>query len=128
MKVLIVEDERSLKLRTDLFAGQQGRSDNWVASVNASSTIPDIFPVRLPLRVFFDAGTYAEAWDEDNLDPRFLYVAGLQLTLFKGALNIYAPLFYNKTIRDNFKSVDGESGFFDTLSFSLDPVLLLKRL
>jgi hypothetical protein len=124
----IMNRDGGLKLRTDLFAGQQGRSDNWIASINTSSTIPDLFPVRLPLRVFFDAGTYAEAWDEDNLDPRFLYVAGLQLTLFKGALNIYAPVFYNKTIRDNFKSVDGESGFFDTVSFSFDPVFLLKRL
>ncbi|MBL7698126.1 MAG: hypothetical protein JNK79_08205 [Chitinophagaceae bacterium] len=109
-----------LKLRTDLFDGLQGRSDNWIAAVNVNTTLPDIFPVRLPVKLFLDAGTYDEAWDPENANPRFLYVAGLQLSLFKDVLNVYAPLFYSKEFRDRLKSVPEENKFSKRLSFSID--------
>ncbi len=109
-----------LKLRTDLFEGLQGRSDDWVASVNISTSIPQIFPVKVPLRIFFDAGTYSEAWDNDNPNPRFLFVAGLQLSLFKEVLNIYAPIIYSKQFRDQLKTVPEEDKFFKKVSFSVD--------
>ena len=109
-----------LKLRTDLFEGLQGRSDDWLASVNINTTIPQIFPVKVPLRIFFDAGTHSEAWDNDNPNPRFLYVAGLQLSLFKDILNIYAPIIYSKQFRDQLKTVPEEDKFFKKVSFSVD--------
>jgi hypothetical protein len=110
-----------LKLRTDLFQGLQGRSDNWVSSLNFNTTLPEkLFPIKIPLRIFFDIGTYAEAWKKDAATSRFLYVAGLQLSLFKNMLNIYAPLIYSSEFRDNLKTVPGENKFFQRLSFSID--------
>lgn len=109
-----------LKLRTDLFEGLQGRSDNWIAAMNINTTLPNIFPVRLPLKLFFDAGTYSEAWDPENPNPRFLFVAGLQLSLFKETINVYAPLFYSKAFRDQLKSVPEENTFAKKISFSID--------
>ncbi|HEY8896286.1 MAG TPA: hypothetical protein VIM79_15780, partial [Niastella sp.] len=110
-----------LKLRTDLFQGLQGRSDDWIASVNLNSTLPKgLFPVQLPLRIFFDAGTYADAWKKDAATSRFLYVAGVQLTLFKNLLNVYAPILYSKEFRDNLKTVPDENTFFKKVSFSID--------
>lgn len=115
----IMMRDGGLKLRTDLFEGLQGRSDDWVASVNLSTSIP-LLPSKVPLKVFFDAGTYSEAWDDDNPNPRFLYVAGLQLSLFKDVLNIYAPIFYSKQFRDQLKSVPEEDKFLKKVSFSID--------
>ena len=110
-----------LKLRTDLFQGLQGRSDNWVSSLNLNTTLPQkLFPVKLPLRIFFDIGTYAEAWKKDAATSRFLYVGGIQLSMFKNLLNIYAPLIYSSEFRDNLKTVPGENKFFQRLSFSID--------
>ncbi|HUQ65416.1 MAG TPA: hypothetical protein VM101_04645 [Flavitalea sp.] len=109
-----------LKLRTDIFEGLQGRSDNWIAAVNLNSSFPNIFLSKVPLKIFFDAGTFAEAWDTDNPNPRFLYVAGMQLSLFKDVLNIYAPLLYSNQYRDQFKSVPEENTFIKKLSFSID--------
>ena len=116
----IMMRDGGLKLRTDLFEGLQGRSDKWVASVNVNTTIPQLFPVKIPLKIFLDAGTYAEAWDDDNTNPRFLYVAGLQLSLFKNLLNVYAPLMYSKQFRDQLKTVPEENTFMKRLSFSVD--------
>lgn len=110
-----------LKLRTDLFQGLQGRSDNWVSSLNFNTTLPEkLFPLKLPLRIFFDIGTYAGAWKKDATTSRFLYVGGIQLSLFKNILNIYAPLLYSRVFRDNLKTVPGENKFFQRLSFSID--------
>ncbi|WP_205513169.1 M1 family metallopeptidase [Longitalea arenae] len=117
----IMMRDGGLKLRTDLFQGLQGRSDNWVASMNLNTTLPKgLLPFNPPIKIFFDAGTYAEAWKKNAATSRFLYVAGLQLSLFKDLLQIYAPVLYSKEFRDNLKTVPDENGFFKKLSFSID--------
>lgn len=117
----IMMRDGGLKLRTDLFQDLQGRSDNWVASVNFNTTIPaSILPKFIPLRIFFDAGTYAEAWKKESATTRFLFVGGLQLSLFKEVINIYAPLFYSSSFRNNLKSVPEENKFFRKVSFTID--------
>lgn len=110
-----------LKLRTDLFQDLQGRSDDWVASLNLNTTLPEnIFPPNFPVRLFVDVGTYAQAWKKDASLSKFLYVGGLQLTLFKELLNVYAPILYSKEFRDNLKTVPEENKFFKKISFSID--------
>lgn len=117
----IMMRDGGLKLRTDLFQDLQGRSDDWVASMNFNTTLPEkLFPVKLPIRIFFDVGTYAQAWKKNNTTSKFLYVGGLQVSLFKDLLNVYAPLVYSKEFRDNLKTVPEEDKFFKRLSFSFD--------
>ncbi len=117
----IMVRDGGLKLRTDLFQGLQGRSDNWIASLNLNTTLPQgLLPVNLPIKIFLDAGTYADAWKKDAATSRFLYVAGVQLTLFKDLVHVYAPVLYSKEFRDNLKTVPDENTFFKKLSFSID--------
>jgi hypothetical protein len=117
----IMMRDGGLKLRTDIFQDLQGRSDNWVTSMNFSTSIPrQILPPVVPLKIFFDFGTYAGAWEEDAEVSRFMYVAGLQLSLFKEILNIYAPIIYSKTFSDNLKTVPEENKFLRKISFNID--------
>lgn len=109
-----------LKLKTDLFDGLQGRSDNWVASANFNTTLPQITPLALPIRLFCDVGTYSDAWISESGNARFLYVAGLQLSLLKDVVNIYVPVIYSKTFRDRLKTIEDESKFFGKLTFSVN--------
>jgi hypothetical protein len=110
-----------LKLRTDLFQGLQGRSDNWIASVNLNSTLPaELIPRVIPLKIFLDVGTYAEAWGSNPPTSRFLYVGGLQLSLLKGLINFYAPLVYSSDFSSNLKTVPEENSFWKKISFSID--------
>ena len=110
-----------LKLRTDLFQDLQGRSDNWIASMNLNTTLPNkLFPFRLPIKIFLDVGTYAQAWDKNSTTSRFLYVGGLQLSILKDIINVYAPLFYSKEFKDQLKTVPDENTFFKKISFSID--------
>ena len=114
------------KVRTDMLANKVGKTDNWLAAVNLVSTIPDkinplsVLPIRIPLRVFADVGTYAEAWDRTNDADRFLFTAGLQLSLLRETVNIYVPVLYSNVYRTYFKSVIPENRFLKTISFSID--------
>ncbi|MFT3822366.1 MAG: M1 family metallopeptidase [Chitinophagaceae bacterium] len=113
--------DAALKLRYDLFADPPVRTDNWIAAINLNTTLPNgLFPVKLPVRLFLDVGTYAESWKKDVNYSKFLYVGGLQVTLFKELLNIYMPLVYSKAMRDNTKTEKQEFTFWKRLSFSLD--------
>jgi len=117
----IMMRDGGLKIRTDLFQGLQGRSEDWIAAMNFNTTIPSgILPKVIPLRIFVDIGTYAEAWEKDAATSRFLYVGGLQLSLFKDLINVYAPLIYSSEFRNNLKTVPEENKFLKKISFSID--------
>ena len=117
----IMMRDGDLKLRTDLFQGLQGRSDNWVASLNLETTLPPaIIPRWMPLKLFFDAGTYAAAWQNNPPTSRFLYVGGLELSLIHDILRFYAPLVYSSDFRNQLKTVTDQDTFWKKLSFSID--------
>ena len=117
----IMERDGALKLRTDLFQDLQGRSDQWVASMNFNSTLPEhLFPFRLPIRLFFDVGTYAGAWSGQAPTSRFLFVGGFQISLVRDLVNIYIPLVYSADFSNSLKTVPDENTFWKKISFSID--------
>ena len=131
----IMMRDGGFKVRTDLLSNKIGKTDNWLVAMNFNTTIPNninplsVLPFKLPLKVFADVGTYAEAWESDAGTARFLFDAGLQLSLFKNTLNIYVPLLYSKVYDDYFKSTITEKRFLKNISFSIDiQQLSLKKL
>ncbi len=114
------------KVRTDLLANKVGKTDDWLMAINISSDIPDqinllnILPVKIPLKVYLDLGTYAEAWRPNAEGSKVLYNAGLQLSLLKNTINIYAPLLYSRVYRDYFESTIPEKRFLKNISFTID--------
>jgi hypothetical protein len=113
----IMNRDGGLKLRIDDLTYLQGKSANWVSSLNFCSTLPaHLFPFPVPIRIFFDVGTYAEAWENNSPTSRFLYTGGIQLSLFKNVLNIYAPLIYSSDFTQALNSLD----FGRKITFSID--------
>jgi hypothetical protein len=120
----------ALKLRLDQFDFLQGRSDNWVAALNFTTTVPkQLLPTQIPLKLFLDIGTYAGANKEETETGRILYVGGVQLSLLKNAITIYTPLVYSSVFRDNLKTLPEQNTFLRRLTFSLDfGALSLQRI
>ncbi len=114
------------KVRTDFLSNKIGKTDDWLAAANFTSTIPNsinpfaVLPFKLPIKVFVDIGTYAEAWKKNAATGRFVYDAGLQLSLFNNIVNIYVPLFYSKVYKDYFKSTIPDKRFLKNIAFSID--------
>jgi Peptidase family M1 domain len=114
------------KVRTDYLSNKIGKSDDWLAAANFTSTIPNavnplaVLPFKLPIKVFFDIGTYADAWKKNAATGKFIYDAGFQLSLFKNVVNIYVPVLYSKEYKDYFKSTIAEKRFIKNIAFSID--------
>gem|GEM_PF-428106 len=113
------------KIRSALLANPIGQSDDWLAAINFNSSLPDginplsLFPVKIPLHVFADIGTYSGAWNEATGTDRFLFDAGLHIPLAAGAVNLYFPLFYSRAFTDYTRSVYPKNRFWRTMTFSI---------
>ena len=122
----IMNRDGFFKVRTDLLSSKIGKTDDWLGAINLTTSIPkninplELLPVKIPVKLFLDLGTYAEAWQKNNSTGRFLYDAGLQISLFKDVLNVYLPLVYSKVYGDYFKSTITEKRFVKNISFSID--------
>jgi len=116
----------AFKVRTDLLSSKIGKTDNWLSAFNINTDIPkqinplNILPIKIPLKIFADVGTYAEAWKKNAGTGKFLYDAGLQISLFKNTVNVYFPILYSKVFDDYFKSTITEKRFSKNIAFSID--------
>jgi hypothetical protein len=114
------------KVRTDLLADKIGKTDDWLMALNFNSTVPQsinplaVLPIKIPLHVFLDIGTYADPWKKGSEEDRFLFEAGFHIPLFNETLNIYIPVLYNKVYGDYFKSTIPKNRFLKTISFSIN--------
>jgi len=117
----IMDRDGNLPIRTDIFQGLQGRSDDWVAAIGFRSTLPRaIVPAWLPLKVFFNTGTYAGAWGTNPPTSRFLYVGGLEIDFLQDLIRIYMPLIYSSDFSGQLKTVPDQNTFGKKLSFSIN--------
>ncbi|HYC40852.1 MAG TPA: M1 family metallopeptidase [Chitinophagaceae bacterium] len=117
----------AFKVRTDLLASKIGKTDDWLVALNFSGSLPDainplrMLPVKLPIRLFLDIGTYAEAWEKDATGDRFLYDAGLHIALFAETVHLYIPLLYSAVYKEYFQSTfSKKERFWQKLSFAID--------
>ncbi|MBC7950130.1 MAG: M1 family metallopeptidase [Chitinophagaceae bacterium] len=123
----IMVRDGAFKVRTDLLADKVGRTDDWLIALNFSSTVPNglnplsLLPVKIPLKIFVDVGTYAEPWRKNATEDRFLFDAGIHLPLLKETVNIYIPLLYSRVFRDYILStLSKKNRLLKTISFSID--------
>ncbi|MBK8088785.1 MAG: hypothetical protein IPK31_13075 [Chitinophagaceae bacterium] len=122
----IMMRDGGFKVRTDLLAAKIGKTDDWLMAMNFVTDIPDqinilkVFPVKIPLKVYVDIGTYADAWKANASTGRVLYDAGLQMSFLKNTITVYVPLLYSKVYRDYFESTITEKRFLKNIAFSID--------
>jgi hypothetical protein len=107
------------KVGTELLDRKIGKTDDWLGALNFTIHVPDLSD-KLPIKLFFDIGTYAEAWEKEAEGSRFIYDAGLQLSLFRDIVNVYVPVLYSAVYKNYFRSTLGEQRFLKTISFSIN--------
>ncbi|MEO8822351.1 MAG: M1 family metallopeptidase, partial [Ginsengibacter sp.] len=122
----IMMRDGGFKVRSDLLSNKIGKTDNWLTALNLTSDLPKKMNpfVNLTgehlLKVFLDVGTYAEAWKKNSTTGKFLYDAGLQISLLKDLVNVYIPVLYSKIYSDYYKSTIPKDRLLKTISFSID--------
>nr|WP_242692289.1 M1 family aminopeptidase [Aridibaculum aurantiacum] len=124
MSQQIMERDGFFKIRTQ--QREIGSSDDWLMALNIVTDLPgkynplSVLPIKIPLKIFVDIGTYADAWQEESSTGRFMYDAGLQVPLFNSLVNIYIPILYSSAFRDYVQSITAEKKFARTISFNID--------
>jgi hypothetical protein len=126
MSQQIAEGGGFFKVSTPVNLTPVGVSDNWIAALNFTADLPEKFdpfaalPFKLPLRVFVDVGTFSQAWQDNSGTGKFLYDAGLQLSVLKQAVTVYLPVLYSKVFKTDYVNAYGKKHFGHTISFSID--------
>jgi hypothetical protein len=106
--------EGGLKIPTPLLASPLGRSDNWLAALNIKTDLP----IKLPIRLFLDVATFANAHQLNPSGDKGLFDAGVEI--FGGDfVNICIPIVMSKDYKDYYKSIVGKNQFVRSISFSL---------
>ncbi|HSU50106.1 MAG TPA: hypothetical protein VLJ41_05935, partial [Segetibacter sp.] len=122
----IMERDGFFKVNTSLLSNKIGKTDDWLISANLSSGLPNninplsILPIKIPLKIFADIGTYAEAWKENPASGRFIYDAGIQIPILHSLIDIYKPLIYSKVYSNYYKSTITEKRFLKTIAFTIN--------
>lgn len=122
----VMERDGFFKVNTELLSDKVGKTDDWLMAMNFSTGLPEkinplsILPIKIPLKIFADVGTYAEAWKNNPASGRFVYDAGLQISLFESLLEIYVPVLYSKVYKDYYKSTISEKRFLKTITFNVN--------
>jgi hypothetical protein len=116
----------AFKIRTDLLSSKIGKTDDWLTAININTSIPkkinplELLPIKIPLKLFADIGTYGVAWQKKPPTEKILFNAGIQFSLFKEIVQIYLPLVYSKSFKDYVNSTIPEKKLLKTISFSID--------
>lgn len=90
-----------------------GETNKWLAAVNLSVDIP----APLPVKFFFDLGTYEGITTTfEDINSRFMYSGGVALTPIRDVFEIYFPLFESEAITTSFEA-NNITKFADKIRF-----------
>ncbi|MES2479113.1 MAG: M1 family metallopeptidase [Bacteroidota bacterium] len=109
--------EGAFKTPTNLYASPLGRTDNWLLAINLKTDLPF---GKLPIRLYADIATFADAKRINPSGGGILYNAGLELSFFKELLCIYAPLLMSKDYNNYLREMYPENRFLKSISFSIN--------
>ncbi len=123
--------EGGFKIPTNRSNPPTGRSDDWLATLNIETDVPWV-----PLRLFLDIGTFANAAKFNPNGNTVLYNGGVSLHIIPDIFVVYVPLIMSRDFRDYQKATYGKEQFLNSIAFSLQlhninwlrtPATLLKK-
>ncbi|WP_106525055.1 M1 family metallopeptidase [Taibaiella chishuiensis] len=108
--------EGGFKVNTLQYSQQLGLTDDWLFALNIKTDLPFW---NLPVRIFADVATFADAKRINPSGAGVLYEAGLEVSV-TDYITIYLPLVLSKDLSEYTKSVYPENRFLKTIAFSIN--------
>lgn len=106
--------EGGFKIPTNLYSQPIGQSNNWLATLNIKTDLP----IKIPLQLFLDLGTFADAEMINPSGQKMLYDGGICLSI-SNFFQVNLPLIVSKDFSDYQSQILGKTGVFENVSFSL---------
>ena len=93
-------------------------SDNWLASINLRTDLP----IKLPLRLFFDAGLIPNLTPgiTNSSSTTLLYDGGVEIPIINNVVSIYIPVIMSSDFQNYITNTFGhKNAFAHSLSFTM---------
>ncbi len=103
-----------------------GRSNSFLIALNMKADLPQNFPLKLPIKPYFDIGYFDNAQpiaQDDTFSDQLLWSGGFMLDFADGIFGIYFPLVNSDNLNMQYDAAFGGS-YWNRVTFSLD----LKKL
>ncbi|MDX1667745.1 MAG: hypothetical protein R3350_10960, partial [Saprospiraceae bacterium] len=92
----VTHQDGHMKFIIDPTATDLGRSNNFLLALNLSADLP----IGLPIRPYFDLGYFDSTRQTADFGDQLVWSGGIDIRLFNGLINVYAPLLSSRNIRD----------------------------
>ncbi len=102
--------------------GGPGHSNNFLISMNIKADLPFKFPIKIPLKPYFDIGYFDKAHLESSVSTfsdQLMYSGGFMFEFFDGVFGIYFPLINSKNLKTDYQSRGGGK-YWARISYNLD--------
>jgi hypothetical protein len=93
-------------------------SDNWLAAINMETDLP----IKLPIRLFFDAGLIPNANPNftNSSNSTFLYDGGVEIVIINNVVSVYIPIIMSSDFQNYLTNTFGhKNAFVHSLSFTM---------
>ncbi|MEO6831260.1 MAG: M1 family metallopeptidase [Chitinophagaceae bacterium] len=104
------------KISTPYYGFPLGMSDDWLIGFNIKTDLPF---GKLPVRLYLDASTYADATRISPSASRWLYSGGLEIHALHDVFLLHIPLVMCQDYQDYYKSIFPGKKFANSISFSI---------
>jgi hypothetical protein len=113
----IIFNEGGFKTPTNMLINPVGRSDNWLLALNVKTDLP---LGKIPLKLYADIGTFANAKQINTSQQALLMQCGFELNLFNNAVSIYVPIVMSSDFSDYLKSMYGKNRLLNSITYSIN--------
>lgn len=128
----VSQSDGGFKGPISLLNDQIGLSNQYVLTMNLMADLPFKLPLRLPLKPYFDLGYFDDGSLFKQTGKTLLWSGGLALSLFKGGLEFYFPIYSAKALQDAYQEASG-ANYGKMISWSMrlnfvEPVKLIEKM
>lgn len=107
--------EGGMKMPTLFYSNQIGLSNDWLAALNVNIDLP----IGLPIQLFADFTTFADAGKINPNGSKVLYDAGLKIHLAK-FVEVNVPVLMSREYTEYRKSILGKNAFWKSITFNIN--------
>ena len=95
-----------------------GMSNNWAAAINLTSDLPANLPSWMPLKLYFDVGTFSTySTADEKFKNNFIFNGGILLN-FYNRVTVHFPLVFSRDLGNAYS--EGHNNILSKISFGIN--------
>ncbi len=110
----VVIHDGGLRIALPNLSSPLGKNNKWLTSINLTSSLP----FKVPIKPYFDFGTWANAGNDGLYKDKFAYVGGFELSIVPKIFYINFPVIKSKDLKFQVESI--YNSYLESVTFVLN--------